>query len=158
MKRAASNKIQQLSSWIQGIDFAMLTTADRQGHLRSRPMIALDDMTDDALWFYSEGSSHKIDDIHGHHAVNVSYTDSVRGKFVSVTGRARVVRDRDLMRKLWHPKLNGWFPKGPDDAELVLLRVEVFEAELWQSAETQMEVKVEVGNTARSTHAHLTFA
>jgi general stress protein 26 len=158
MKTAASNKIQQLASWIRGIDFAMLTTEDRTGHLRSRPMVALDDMADDALWFFSDASCHKVDDIQGHHSVNVSYTDPANGKFISVTGRARVVRERALMREMWSSKLTPWFPKGADDPELVLLRIEVFEAEIWQSAEPQTEVKFEVSRDSRRTHEHLTFA
>lgn len=158
MKRASSNKVQQLQSWIQGIDTAMLTTADRHGHLRSRPMVVLTDMTDDALWFFSDAASHKVDDIHGHHDVNLSYGDSAAGRYISVTGRARIVRDRQRMRELWTPKLQGWFGKEADHPELVLVRVEVAEAELWQGAERQVEVEVNVGTSTASTHEVLTFA
>jgi general stress protein 26 len=158
MKRAASNKIQQLASWIHGMEFAMLTTEDRMGHLRSRPMVVLEDMTDDALWFFTEASCHKVDDVQGHHAVNVSYTDSTSGRFVSVSGRARVIRDRAQLRALWSSKLKPWFPKGAEDPEIALLRVEVFEAELWQSPDRQIEVSLEVGNTSQSGHELLQFA
>jgi general stress protein 26 len=158
MKRAASNKLQQLQAWIRGIETAMLTTEDRLGHLRSRPMVALDATPDDALWFFSDASSAKIDDIHGHHNVNLSYSDPASGRFVSVTGRARIMRDRARMTELWSGKLKNWFSKGPDDPEIVLLRVEIFEAELWQSGERSMEVNLEVTNETPSAHETLTFA
>jgi len=150
--------IGQLALWIRGMEFAMLTTQDRQGHLRSRPMVVLDDMTDDALWFFTEASDHKVDDVQGQHTVNVSYTDSRNGKFVSVSGRARVVRDREQIRRLWSNKLKPWFPNGADDPEVSLLRVEVFGAELWQPPERQIEVSLEVGKTSKNAHEVLTFA
>lgn len=158
MKRAASNKVQQLASWIRDMEFAMLTTEDRTGQLRSRPMVVLEQMPDDAIWFFSEASCQKVDDVQGHHSVNVRYTDATGKKFVSVSGRARVVRDREQMRSLWCNRLNEWFPKGAEDPELVLLRIEVHEAELWQAPEREFEVKIEAGNPARSTHETLSFA
>jgi general stress protein 26 len=156
MKRASSEKLQQLQSWIRGIPVAMLTTEDRHGQLRSRPMVALDDMMDDALWFFSDASSQKIDDIHGHHAVNLCYADPSTNKYVSVTGRARLVRDRERMRSLWRSSLRNWFSKEADDPELVLLKVEVIEAEMWQSPARQVEVELNVNSDAQSTHELLT--
>jgi len=158
MKRTASNKLQQLSSWIRGIEFAMLTTEDRQGQLRSRPMVVLGDTTDDALWFFTEACSHKVDDIHGHHAVNLSYSSPAEHRLVSVTGRARVIRDRARMRELWQSNLKSWFPKGVDDPELVLLRIEVNEAELWESGERKMDVELRVASEPANKHELLTFA
>jgi general stress protein 26 len=121
-------------------------------------MVVLDDMADDALWFFTEASCQKVDDVHGHHAVNVSYSDSRSGKFVSVSGRARVIRDRAQIRLLWSNRLKPWFPNGAEDPELALLRVEVFEAELWQSPDRHIEIALEVGGTGRSAHEVLTFA
>lgn len=158
MKRASSNKLQQLQAWIKGINIAMLTTEDRHGHLRSRPMVVLDDTPEDALWFVSEASSHKVDDIHGHHAVNVSYADPATNRYVSVAGRARVVRDRLRLKTLWTAKLVEWFPKGCEDEELVLVRVEVHEAEAWQSGARELEVELVVGSKPASEHEVLTFA
>ena len=62
------------------------------------------------------------------------------------------------MKELWNGKLQSWFNKGSDDPELVLLRVELFEAELWQSGERSMELNVEVTNETRNAHETLTFA
>ncbi len=158
MNRASSQKLQQLRAWIQGIKIAMLTTEDRNGGLRSRPMVVLDDASDDALWFFAEASSHKIDDVHGHRYVNLSYADSAANRFVSVTGRARVLRERSRMRELWNRSLTEWFPKGVDDPELVLLRIEVHEAELWQSPVRQVDVEFAITSSPSSSHEMMTFA
>lgn len=158
MSRASSKKLQQLHTWIQGINVAMLTTEDRNGHLRSRPMVVLDDVSEDALWFFSEASSHKIDDIHGHRSVNISYSDPASDRFVSVAGRARLIRERDKIKALWKSSLLEWFPKGADDPELVLLRIEVHEAEIWQSPQRQVDVEFAITSSPSSTHEMLTFA
>lgn len=134
----------------------MLTTEDRHGQLRSRPMVVIEEMPEDCLWFFSDASSQKIDDIHGHHDVNVCYADPAANKYVSVTGRARLVRDRAKMRSLWRSSLNNWFSKEPDDPEIVLLKVEVMEAELWQSAAEELQVELIVNSGPKSTHEVLT--
>lgn len=158
MKRASSSKLQQLISWVKGIDVAMLTTEDRNGNLRSRPMVALADFAEDAIWFFTEASSHKVDDVQGHHAVNISYSDGERGRYVSVAGRARVIRDKAKLQALWEPRLQAWFPKGASGGDLALLRIEVREAELWQMPERAIQVAVAVESGEAKAHEMLTFA
>lgn len=121
-------------------------------------MVVLDDDSEDALWFFSEACSHKIDDIHGHRSVNVSYSDPVADRFVSVTGRARLVREREKIKALWRSSLVEWFPKGAEDPELVLLRIDVHEAEIWQSPRQQVDMELAIASGPSSTHEMLTFA
>jgi general stress protein 26 len=35
------------------------------------------------------------------------------------------------MRELWNTAVQAWFPDGPDDPHLCLLRVDLDEAEYW---------------------------
>ena len=51
---------------------------------------------------------------------------------------AAVVRDRDLMKRLWEPTLVTWFPKGLEDRTLALLRVEVRGGEYWDVPSSTM--------------------
>jgi hypothetical protein len=57
---------------------------------------------------------------------------------VSVSGRARLVRDKDKARELWNPTLRAWFPRGLDDPELALLCVTVTKAEYWDTPNSRM--------------------
>jgi general stress protein 26 len=134
METATTSALDHLTELIHGIDVAMLTTMDRTGHLHSRPMMTLRKTTEGALWFFTQGHSHMVDDVNGHHPVNISYVDSARGRYVSVSGRARVVSDRAKKTELWERRLAAWLPKGVEDSSLVLLRVEVEEAEFWESS------------------------
>jgi general stress protein 26 len=43
--------------------------------------------------------------------------------FVSISGRAERVVDRGRIKSLWNPMVSSWFPHGPDDPLVVLVRV-----------------------------------
>lgn len=144
METTTTSALSHLTEFIHGIDVAMLTTVDRAGHLHSRPMMALHEPSDGALWFFTQGNSHMVDDVQGHHPVNVNYVDSTRGRYISVSGRGRVVKDGAKKTELWERRLASWLPSGPDDSSVVLIRVEVQEAELWEWS-NEREVAATVG-------------
>jgi general stress protein 26 len=127
------NDIQKLATLIKGIKVAMLTTQETDGTLRSRPMATQAAEFDGTLWFFTQASSHKVDEIDREHNVNVSYADAGDNRYVSVSGRARLVRDRAKIDELWSPILKAWFPRGKDDPETALLRVDVEKAEYWDA-------------------------
>lgn len=112
----------------------MLATKNAEGVISSRPMALSQDDFDGYLWFFAEAASHKVDEIQHHREVNVSFIDGEKSQFVSVSGKAQVVRDKEKAKLLWRPFLRAWFPKGVESPEIVLLRVKVESAEYWESA------------------------
>jgi general stress protein 26 len=52
---------------------------------------------------------------------------------VSLTGHAVLIDDLEKKRELWNPVVGAWFPGGPEDPDVVLLRVEAASAEYWDS-------------------------
>ncbi len=128
-----SERIKKLSEMIKDIEIAMLTTAEPDGTLRSRPMATQKFEFDGDLWFFTRASSPKVDEIEQEHRVNVSYAAPDKQRYVSVSGRARLVRDKSKIKELWSPVLKAWFPEGLDDPDLALLKVSVEQAEYWDS-------------------------
>jgi len=61
--------------------------------------------------------------------VSLGYASS--GAYVAVTGRAEMVEDRGLIDELWSEDVKAWFPKGKDDPNLTLLKVEPDVGEYW---------------------------
>lgn len=116
---------------IRDIKFAMLTTVDAQGHLRSRPMATLEVEPDGHLWFFTAIDAPKVEETRRDEHVNVSYAEPADNRYVSVSGRAQVLRDRDKIRALWQPMHKAFFPGGPEDPRLALLRITPDEAEYW---------------------------
>jgi general stress protein 26 len=111
----------------------MLTTAEPDGSLRSRPMATQNKPFDGTLWFFTEIQSGKVHEIDADRHVNLSYANPDDQSYVSVSGVASVVRNRAKAEEFWSPALKAWFPKGLDDPSLALLRVDVSEAEYWQA-------------------------
>jgi general stress protein 26 len=63
--------------------------------------------------------------------VNVSFIDTGKHHYVSISGMAELVRDRQKIKELWKPVLKAWFPDGPEQADIALLKVVVTKAEYW---------------------------
>ena len=126
--------IARLRELIKDIDFAMLTTVDDDGSLRSRPMSANKEVEFDGdLWFFTYASSHKVDEIEREHQVGVSFADPKTQRYVSLSGRASLVRDKRTIEALWKPELKAWFPAGTDEPNIALLKVSVHKAEYWDA-------------------------
>ena len=130
--------VEKLRDLIKGISFAMLTTVDEDGSLRSRPMQTQETEFNGELWFFTSASSPKVDEVQRDQRVNVSYADPDDNRYVSLSGTATLVRDREKIKELWKPVLKAWFPDGLEDPDLALLRVKVEKAEYWDSPSSKM--------------------
>ena len=130
--------IAKFSELIADIHFAMLTTVASDGTLRSRPMATLKTEFDGDLWFFTDDDSPKVDEIIDEKHVCVSFSAPDKQKYVSVSGLAGLVRDKDRARELWTPAAKAWFPNGIDDPHLGLLRVRAQTIEYWDSPSSKM--------------------
>jgi general stress protein 26 len=125
--------IAKLADMIKDIQFAMLTTRGADGTLRSRPMMTQSGTFDGTLWFLTGERTHKTSEIAVNPEVNLAYANVDDNAYVSVSGRAQVLDDRERARALWNPAFRAWFPGGLDDPDLRVLRVDVTGAEYWDS-------------------------
>ena len=128
--------IRKLGEMIEGIDFAMMTTVEADGTLRSRPMSTQQIEFDGDLWFFTRASAPKVDEVRRDERVNVSYAKPEDQRYVSVSGTAEIVRDREKIKELWSPALKAWFPKGLEDPDIALLKVSVERAEYWDGSQS----------------------
>ena len=124
--------VEKLRDLIKDIDFAMLTTIDG-GALRARPMSTQQTEFDGDLWFFTSTETHKVEEIERDNRVNVSYARPDTNTYVSVSGAASIVQDKQKIEELWNPAYKAWFPKGLEDPNLCLLKVSVEQAEYWDS-------------------------
>ncbi len=137
MQDTREESIKKLGEMIEDIDFAMLTTMDG-GKLRSRPMSTQKFDFDGDLWFFTSDQTHKVEEIEKDDRVNVAYSHPGKNSYVSVSGTASIVTDREKIEELWNPILKAWFPKGLDDPTLCLLKVSVEEGEYWDSSNSTL--------------------
>ena len=133
-KQTRANDLEKLRELVKNIDFCMLTTVDENGDLHSRPMSSNGDIDPDGdLWFFTAASSLKVSEISSLPKVNVSFADPDNQHYISISGRAQLVRDRKKIDELWRPEFKMWFPEGKDDPEVALLRITLEKAEYWDS-------------------------
>lgn len=128
---STEKKLYEMYGLVEGIEIAMFTTRRPDGHLVSRPMATQARAARADLWFVTDGDTHKLDELKHDPHVNVSYYRDRTREWVSVSGAARVVRDRAKIRELYRPDWKAWFPHegpgrdgGPDDPRLALVAVD----------------------------------
>jgi general stress protein 26 len=125
------DQTRKVAELIKGERFGFLTTITMDGRLTSRPMTLQEVEFDGDLWFFAERDSHPVQHIAASPEVNVGVGSG--GTWVSLTGDAVVVEDIAKKRELWNSAVGAWFPQGPDDDSVVLIKVEADSAEYWDT-------------------------
>ncbi|WGF87358.1 pyridoxamine 5'-phosphate oxidase family protein [Marinivivus vitaminiproducens] len=130
---AGRGETAKLWSLIRQVGIAMLSTVEPDGSLRSRPMYTCntEEGFDGALWFVTDRSDPKAFEVSHAPEVGVVYACTRDNVYVALSGRANLIDDRTRLERLWRDELAKWFPKGKDDPNLALIRVDVFEGEYW---------------------------
>lgn len=123
---------------IQHIRVGMLTTHGEGNTLLSRPMTSQNVDKEGLLWFFTSDQATVAENIQRQADVNVSFTAPGDSLYVSVSGQAEVIKDRSVIRDMWNPMVGAWFPGGPDDPHVALLKVTVSGAEYWDSDKSKM--------------------
>jgi general stress protein 26 len=118
----------------QEFENAMLVTQADNGALTARPMMIAQVDHDGDMWFATDQGSGKIEDILSH--PNVCVTLAQSNDFASVTGKGEVIIDRQQIRELWSEPWRAWFPNGPDDPRIALIRVHASSGEFWSNSGT----------------------
>lgn len=126
-----TNDREHLISLLKNFDTAMLATRTPEGALRARPM-ALAEVTDDGLVHVAAGlNDPKVAEIEQDPHVGLFMQATTQ--WVSLSGTARVVRDRALIHRLWSETWRVWNPGGKDDPNLCLLAIDPAEGEYWDA-------------------------
>jgi general stress protein 26 len=129
-----NEQIKKLRELVKDIEIGMLTTIDEDGTLHSRPMSTNGQVeSDGTLWFFTYASSHKVTEVEQHQQVNVSFSAPSKQRYVSMSGTAQLVQDRNKIQELWKPELKAWFPNELDEPDIALLKVNVVKAEYWDA-------------------------
>lgn len=109
---------------------------------RARPMEARPDRDDDAIWFLTDRRGLKDDEVKAHPSVCLCFFHAGENAYLSLTGRASVERDPARARSLWNKKQEAWWD-GPEDPNLLVLRVDLARAEMWDGPASSAVVAVE---------------
>ena len=101
-----------------------ILTTQFGGGLRARPLHARPDRDAGIIWFTTDVRGAKDDEI------GLVFVDARDHVYLSVTGRASVMRDTAKTKDVWTETDDIWLPGGPDDPNVRLLRMQPVTAEL----------------------------
>ena len=142
---------EKLYDLIDQIEVAMFTTRRADGHLVSRPLATQKRATGADLWFVTSRDSEKLIELGEDPHVNLAYYKDRTREWVSVSGTARIVDDREKVRELYQPDWRAWFGDAggpndgtPDDPRMVLIAVDIHQALFLELNKPQAVVLFEV--------------
>jgi general stress protein 26 len=120
---------EHLHEIIRGFSTAMFVTRTGDESLHARPMTVANVDENGEIWFTTGIDSGKVSEmLHDRH---VAVVMQGRTQYLSISGKAQVFSDVEKAKALWSEAWRPWFPKGPEDPELVLVKVTPGMAEYW---------------------------
>jgi len=113
---------------------AVMTGLDKPGH-SMQPMAP--QVNDDrrGIWFYAKRDSEMGAEIAKHAAsrARICAISPDHDYHAFISGTMREEADRALIDTFWSPVIAAWFDEGKEDPNLILLRFDASEADIWAS-------------------------
>jgi general stress protein 26 len=131
MVHSEAGDFTKFSELIRDIRIALLTTVDGEGRFHTRPVQTLEFEGNEVLWFFTDRGSPKADEVRRDVRVSLGYADPSKHTYVAVSGTGTVIQDAAKARELWTIEQRAYYPDGPQDSRLALLRVQIERAEYW---------------------------
>lgn len=129
---------EKVAELVKGIRICMMATAGTDGSIDARPMALQNTPFNGTLWFLTRTSSEKVEEVQQDRHVTLTFADPGDAKYISLKGRASVSQDRTKIHELWNDMYKAWFPDGPDDPEITVLKVETTEGDYWEASSSRL--------------------
>jgi general stress protein 26 len=124
--------IPQIATLINQIDICLFATRGDDGQLHARPMSNNGQVEwDGQSWFFAPTDGRLVTELRADPAAVAAYRAEGGFAFVSVSGRATIETDPELKERYWLDDLERWFPNGPADPNVALIRLDAEEAQWW---------------------------
>ncbi len=133
MKSPIPEKIAEL---LQSFHTAMLVTHGGMDSLHARPMEIAHTGPDCQVWFYTDGTTVKAEEIRQDQEVLLTFQKDHQ-KYLTLGGTAHLIHDRARIAEHWKEPFRVWFPGGVDDPNLVLVQIIPRHAEFWDNSGLQ---------------------
>jgi general stress protein 26 len=118
----------------------MLVTneSEKDDSMRARPMYLVQEAYDGTLYFYTPKSDAKVYEIEKDRDVCMTFASPEHSTYVSLTGKAILSEDKNLIDRYWSPTVEAWFEGGRDNPEIAMLEVKIKQGEHWDSTENKL--------------------
>lgn len=127
-----SNDRKILFEMIADIETAMFTTRKGNGQLVSRPMAVQQRASGADIWFVTYQGADKLKEIEKDRNVCLTFYKDRTREWISISGKAKISRDRAKIHELYKPDWRAWFAGDgsvnagtKDDPRMVLVGVDI---------------------------------
>src|SRR5687767_4378560 len=133
----ADMTLEQISEKMRDIDFAVLSTRTENGALAGRPMSNNREVEFDGdSYFFTCDDTRTVADIRRDPNVGLAYQAKsgmlgLKPFFLTVEGRADLIRDQTEFARHWTKDLDAWFKQGIDTTGLTLIKVSAERLHYW---------------------------
>ncbi len=133
----AEMTLEQISEKMRDIDFAVLSTRTDNGALAGRPMSNNREVDYDGdSYFFTCDDTRTVADIQRDPNVGLAYQAKsgmlgLKPFFLTVEGRASLIKDKAEFARRWTKDLDAWFKQGIDTPGLTLIKVNARRLHYW---------------------------
>ncbi|MBC7888002.1 MAG: pyridoxamine 5'-phosphate oxidase family protein [Ferruginibacter sp.] len=136
--------IDKLKELVKSADICMFASHADADTLSARPMSTQDVDDDGILWFFSQASSNKNAELEADNRVQLFYANKNSSEYLSISGKATILKDEQKAKELWTGWVKTWFTEGPNDPELTIIKVEPGDAYYWDTKHNKMVSLVKI--------------
>lgn len=129
-----------LKEMVEKVGICMFTTLTADNDFSSRPMGTAKVEEDGSIWFFTNEYSPKSKEISKDNEVSLAYSNPSSNTYIAVNGKAELVDDQARKESYFSAPIKAWFPNGPEDPNLILIKVTPSAAEYWDSNSSKMVV------------------
>lgn len=135
---------ERLKDMVDDITFAIMVTGLDKRPINAIPMSSKKVDKGGNIWFLSKSSSEHNKNLEKDSDVHLLYSKPSDMEFLSVYGKAEIIKDRAILEELYNPKTDNWF-EGPDDPSLTAIKVSPAEAYYWDSKSNKYITLLKMG-------------
>lgn len=130
MENSNAELLDNINDIIEDFSVAMLISIGANNNLSACPMtVVCHEEETGIVYFATSALSGKVSDIESNPHTGLTFQSNTR--FVSMSGQATVINDRALIYKLFSPAWEAWFPDGPEQEDIRLIKFDPDQGEYW---------------------------
>ena len=130
--------IDKLKELAKSADICMFATHYNYDSLAARPMSTQDVDDEGVFWFFSQASSNLNAAIGSDNRVQLFYSNLSSFEFMSLYGKATIIKDDAKAKELWSSIAKTWFKEGYDDPELTLIKFDPDDGYYWDTKDGKL--------------------
>ena len=132
---STASQIEHLYDLLREFSTTMFITRTDDGGLLVRPMAVAELGRNGYVYLVTSVGSKKVWETGANESVTLVFQNP--RQFASLSGRATVVRDQELVDRLWSEAWKVWFPNGRTDPDICMIEIKPATGEYWDNAGTQ---------------------